>query len=77
MDLKTYFLGLPVDQRASFAERCGVAAGHLRNIAYGSRSCTEGVAIAIERESGGAVTCEALCPGTDWAYLRGTKRKRA
>lgn len=72
MDLKTYFLGLQVEQRADFARRCGVALGHLRNIAYGSRSCTEGLAIAIERETAGLLTCESLCPGADWAFIRGT-----
>lgn len=25
---------------------------------------------SIERETRGAVTCEALCPDVDWAYLR-------
>ena len=28
---------------------------------------------AIERVTKGAVTCEALRPDVDWAYLRGTK----
>ncbi|MCL2656846.1 MAG: helix-turn-helix domain-containing protein [Betaproteobacteria bacterium] len=27
---------------------------------------------AIERATGGAVTCEELRPDVDWAYLRGT-----
>lgn len=77
MELKSYFLALPVDERTAFASRCGVALGHMRNLAYGTRACTEGTAIAIERESGRQVTCEELCPDADWAYLRGTKRKRA
>jgi DNA-binding transcriptional regulator YdaS (Cro superfamily) len=75
MELKTYFLGLRVDERADFARRCGVALGHLRNIAYGSRSCTEGLAIAIERETDGQLTCESLCPGADWAFIRGTSAR--
>jgi len=28
---------------------------------------------AIERATGGAVTCEELRPDVDWAYLRGTR----
>lgn len=32
---------------------------------------------AIEKASGGAVTCEQIRPDVDWAYLRGTKRRAA
>lgn len=28
---------------------------------------------AIERATGGTVTCEELRPDVDWAYLRGTR----
>lgn len=27
---------------------------------------------SVERLTDGAVRCEDLCPGVDWAYLRGT-----
>lgn len=69
---------MTVADRAAFATRCGISSGHFRNVVYGSRTCAESLAIAIERESGGKVRCESLCPDTDWAYLRGsvgTKRK--
>jgi len=71
MDLKNYWLSLKTGDRAAFAARCGTTVGHLRNVAYG-RICGESLAIAIERESGGAVRCEELRQDVDWAYLRGT-----
>lgn len=45
-------------------------------MAYGYKSCAESLAINIDRESGGAVPCERLRSDVDWAYLRGTKRRR-
>lgn len=74
MDIKTYVMSLAPDERRQFADRCGTSLGHLRNIGYGFRTCADGLAIAIERESGGAVTVEELSPDTDWAYIRNSKR---
>lgn len=31
-------------------------------------------AVEIEKATGGAVRCEDLMPGIDWAYLRGTAK---
>jgi DNA-binding transcriptional regulator YdaS (Cro superfamily) len=72
MDLKTFLRSIPVPDRDSFAERCDTTSGHLRNVAYGDRTCSESLAINIERESGGQVRCESLCPGVDWKYIRGS-----
>lgn len=47
------------------------------NIAYGCKPCAEKLAINIERESGAQVLCEDVRADVDWAYLRGTSRKRA
>lgn len=69
---KTFFMGLPIAERDEFARRCATSAKHLTNIAYGYRPCGEGLCIAIERESAGAVRCEDLRPDVDWAYLRAT-----
>lgn len=71
--LKPYWLSISVPDRAAFALRCGTSFAHLRNIAYGQKLCGEKLAIAIERESAGAVRCESLRPDVDWAYLRGTQ----
>lgn len=76
MELKSYLDKLAVGEREAFAKRCGTTAGHLRNISYGYKPCGEGLAINIERESEGAVTCEETRPDVDWGYLRGTAAKR-
>ena len=70
MDLKPYLFALPMRQRHEFAERCGTTYGHLRNVAYGSKTCAESLAINVDRESRGVVRCEDLRPDVDWAYLR-------
>jgi hypothetical protein len=75
MDLKTYYLSMPMRLRDKFATRCETTLGHLRNVAYG-RICGEKLAIAIERESNGVVRCESLRPDVDWSYLRGTAREQ-
>lgn len=69
MDLKTYWLALPVSERAAFATSCGTSLSHLKNVAYG-KLCGEALAIAIDRESGGVVRCESLRPDVDFPYLR-------
>ncbi len=73
MDFRTYWLTMPVAARNDFARRCGTSPGFLRNLVYDTRkTCGEKLAIAIERESAGAVRCETLRPDVDWSYLRGT-----
>jgi DNA-binding transcriptional regulator YdaS (Cro superfamily) len=72
MDLKTYLATLTLKQRAALAKRCKTTAGHLRNVSYGDRTCGESLAIDLERESGGLVTCEEMRADVDWAYIRGT-----
>lgn len=76
MDFRTYFFRMTVAARADFARRCNTSSGHLRNIAYG-KPCGEDLAICIDRESGGVITVEVLCPGVDWAYIRGSAFRRA
>lgn len=75
MDLKTYLFDLPIASRHELAKECQTTYGHLRNVAYGAKSCAESLAINIERETGGVVRCEDLRPDVDWAYLRGTSQK--
>jgi len=73
MELKIYLSNLSADKKTDFAKRCLTSVGHLQNIAYGYKPCGESLAINIERESLGEVTCEALRPDVDWAYLRNSK----
>jgi len=72
MDFKTYWQSLSEGERESLATAVGFASGHLRNIAYGSRACGEGLAISIEKETCGKVRCEDLRDDVDWQFLRGS-----
>ncbi len=69
MRLKTYLLSMLMPDRLAFAARCGTTYAHLRLVAYG-RSCNPQLAVEIERESGGKVLVEDLCPDVDWQYIR-------
>lgn len=62
MDLKTYYFGLAGDQREIFARKCGTSPGHMRNVAYGDRTASTELAVAIERESKGAVSRVDMFP---------------
>ena len=74
MNLRTYLSQMSVPERGAFAKRCNTSAAHLRNISYGAKTCGETLAMDVERESGGAVTCEELRPdlADRWAYMRST-----
>lgn len=74
MDLKSYLLSMSMADRVAFSERCRTTYGHLRNISYGQKPCSAELAMEVERESGGVVRCEELCPEADWATVRGTCR---
>lgn len=62
MNLKSYLRSLPIPQREPFAHRCGCTLQHLKFVAYGAKAPSEVLALAIERETGGAVTLEDLKP---------------
>ncbi len=70
--LRTYLNALSVAEQTAFAIRCGTSIGYLRKALAVRAKIGEGLCIAIERESGGAVRCEYLRPDVDWAYLRGS-----
>jgi DNA-binding transcriptional regulator YdaS (Cro superfamily) len=76
MHLKSYLKSLTKAQKDDLASRCETNAAQLKQIAGGWRTCRESLAINIERETGGKVSCEELCPDVDWAYLRNTKPKK-
>ena len=71
--ITAYLSTLPVAERASFAEACGTTLGYLRKAISVGQRLGESLCINLERESKGAITCEALRPDVDWAYLRGTE----
>jgi len=70
LSLQQYFLSLSVEQKESFAKECKTTVGQIQQIMYGHRNCNPALAIAIDRESKGAVACEDLCSDVDFAYLR-------
>lgn len=57
----------------AFARECETSVAHIKQVAGGYRRAGESLAINIERESSGAVSCEKLRPDVDWAYLRSTE----
>lgn len=69
-NLLDYINSLDSDGRVQFSRRCGTTVGYLRKaVSVGQRLKAE-LCINIERESGGAVTCELLRPDVDWKVLR-------
>ena len=70
--LRIYLNSLSPEHREAFATACKTTVGYLRKAISVGQQLGEGLCIAIERESGRAITCEDLSPDTDWAYLRGT-----
>lgn len=70
--LRAYLNSLAPEQQKAFAERCDTSVGYLRKAISAGQNIAEKTCIAIERESGGSVTCEQLRPDVDWGYLRGT-----
>jgi DNA-binding transcriptional regulator YdaS (Cro superfamily) len=62
MNLKSYLRTLKICEREPFASRCGCSLQHLRFVAYGAKRCSETLALAIERETGGQVTVAELRP---------------
>lgn len=77
MNLHEYIKQLGKVELEAFAARCRTSVGQLKQVAYKHRRPNAGLAIDIERESGGAVTCEELRADVDWAYLRSSGSKAA
>lgn len=74
MDLLNYITELPIDSREDFAKKCGTSLAYMKQIAYGNKNCGAALAISIDRESGGKVLLEELCPEPEWEYVL-TKKK--
>lgn len=74
--LRAYLKTLSPAEQQAFAIRCDTTIGYLRKVLSTGQDIGESIAIAIEKESERAVTCEELRPDVDWAYLRGTSAPR-
>lgn len=68
--LKQFLKPLTKEQRVAFAVKCGTTLGNLNQIVYSTTQCSASLAIEIDRESGGRVRCDDLCPSADFDYLR-------
>ena len=73
MSLHAYIKVLDKAKLDELAARCSTTAGQLKQIAYGHRRASVVLAVSLERETQGSVTCEQLRPDVDWAYLRGPR----
>lgn len=67
---------ITVDRRRAIAARSGIGDAYLYQILTGRKVASPELCIAIERESKREVTCEELRPDVDWAYLRGTRKRK-
>jgi len=71
--LLKFLNSLPKDEQINFAERCDTSVGYLRKAVSAKQQLGGTLCINIERESKGAVRCEDLLPGADWAFIRNTQ----
>lgn len=68
--LLDYLNSLPPAEQTQYATRCGTSVGYLRKAISIGQRLRESLCISLDRESGGAVPCEALRPDVDWNYVR-------
>ena len=74
MELRAYLKQIAIRKGTEvekFADRCETTVGQLRQVAGKHRRAGEKLAVNIERESAGKVSCETLRPDVDWKVLRG------
>lgn len=62
MTFKHYWKSIPRLERPMFAERVGASFSTLNQLAFGDRVISDTLALAIERETNGAVTVAELRP---------------
>lgn len=78
MDLRTFYQRQSATEREAFAASIGTTPLYYRNVAYNFRRANETLALAIERESEGAVSVRELRPdfASELAASGYAKRKR-
>ncbi|PXX58521.1 DNA-binding transcriptional regulator YdaS, prophage-encoded, Cro superfamily [Pseudomonas sp. LAMO17WK12:I10] len=74
MTLSEYLKTMDKEGLEVFAGHCGTSVGQLKQVAYGNRRASAGLAVSLDRETSGVIRCEALRPDIDWAYLRQVKK---
>ncbi|MCU0092239.1 helix-turn-helix domain-containing protein [Pseudomonas koreensis] len=70
MTLSEYLKTMDKEGLEALAALCGTSVGQLKQVAYGNRRASAGLAVSLDRETSGVIRCEALRPDIDWAYLR-------
>lgn len=60
MDFRTYFLGLPLEQRKAYAATCGSTVGALNQVAYAGARVSLGRGEVLASASKGAVSLEEI-----------------
>lgn len=70
--LREYLNSLSTDDQAAFVRRCDTSVSYLRKAISAKQMLGPNLAIAIERETAGVVSCEDLRPDVDWHFLRNT-----
>lgn len=68
--LKSFLSSLTIQEKEVFADQCSTTIGYLNQIMYGNSKCSASLAIKIDKESNGLVSCDLLCPDADFNYLR-------
>lgn len=68
--ITTYLKKLDAKGQQKFAARCGTTVGYLRKAVSARQKIGDRLCIALEKESGRAITCEQVRPDVDWGYLR-------
>ncbi len=75
--LLAYLKSLNREAKQALAAELETSVEYLFQIARGYRRTSAEFAVAIDRETGGAVPCEDLLPDMDWAHLREQAADRA
>ncbi|TKD40724.1 transcriptional regulator [Azotobacter chroococcum] len=70
MSLHEYIKSLEKLELEALAVRCNTSVGQIKHVAYGNRRAAAGLAVCLERETQGVVTCEELRPDIDWGFIR-------
>ncbi|UOH20442.1 helix-turn-helix domain-containing protein [Acinetobacter sp. NyZ410] len=68
--LKSFLANLTPQGKDAFAKQCSTTVGYLNQIMYGNSKCSASLAIKIDKESNGLVSCDLLCPDADFNYIR-------
>jgi DNA-binding transcriptional regulator YdaS (Cro superfamily) len=77
MTLHEYLRRISKADRAKLAAEVGYHENTLVNVSNGSKSCSAGLAIELERATRGVLRVEDICPAIDWSVIRGKTARPA